>query len=186
MSTERFADIPDDKMTPEQRKVAEVLRASPRKGLPGPFHTLLRNPELCDRVRHLGDQVRYDNVLSAAMKEFVILIVARFWSAQFEWQAHKRLGLAAGLDPSIADAIAVGKRPPKMTDEESLLYDFVHQLVYDKDVSDKTYDDALARYGEKGLLDVICLAGYYGFVSHILNAKRYPIPEGTTPLAPLD
>jgi 4-carboxymuconolactone decarboxylase len=185
MPEQRLRDLSDAEMTPEQIKVAETLRASPRKGLPGPFHALLRSPELCDRVRHLGDYIRYENTLSPALRELVVLVVARFFTAQFEWQAHKKHGLAQGLDPSIPDAIALGKRPPKLSDEEALVYDFVHQLFHDKDVDDATYAKAIARYGEKGTLDMICLAGYYAFVSQILNAKRHPVPEGTTLLGPL-
>jgi 4-carboxymuconolactone decarboxylase len=183
--SERLADIPDAEMTPEQARVAATLRASPRKGLPGPFHALLRSPELCDRVRHLGDFIRYENTLSPALRELVVLVVARFFTAQFEWQAHKRHGIAAGLDPSIADAIERGERPPKLSDEEALVYDFVHQLFHDKDVEDATWVKAIARYGEKGTLDMICLAGYYAFVSQILNAKRHPLPAGVQPIAPL-
>lgn len=185
MSEARMRDIPDAEMTPEQHKVAEILRASPRKGLPGPFHALLRNPELCDRVRHLGDFIRYENTLSPALRELAVLIVARFFSAHYEWQAHKKHGIAAGLDPSIPDAIEAGKRPPKMSDDEALVYDFIHQLFHNKDVDDATYAKAMARYGEKGTLDMICMAGYYAFVSQILNAKRHPLPEGVKPLAPL-
>jgi 4-carboxymuconolactone decarboxylase len=184
--SQRMPDIPDAEMTPEQNKVADVLRASPRKGLPGPFHALLRNPELCDRVRNLGDFIRYENTLSPALRELVVLVVARFFSAHYEWQAHKKHGLAQGLDPSIPDAIAVGKRPPKLSEEEALVYDFTHQLFNDKDVDDATWAKAVARYGEKGTLDMICLAGYYAFVSQILNAKRHPLPADATPLPPLN
>jgi 4-carboxymuconolactone decarboxylase len=185
MAEQRMRDLADAEMTDAQKAVAETLRASPRKGLPGPFHALLRNPELCDRVRHLGDFIRYENTLTPAMRELVVLVVARFFDAQYEWQAHKRHGLAAGLDPSIPDAIEAGRRPPKLTEEEALIYDFIHQLFHDKDVDDATYAKAIARYGEKGTLDMVCLAGYYAFVSQILNAKRHPLPDGVKPIPPL-
>ncbi|HET9904561.1 MAG TPA: carboxymuconolactone decarboxylase family protein [Xanthobacteraceae bacterium] len=185
MPASRLPDLSDDEMTPAQRRVADALRSGPRKGLPGPFHALLRSPELCERVRLLGDYLRFETDLPPALRELAVLVVARFFNAHYEWQAHKRLGLAAGLDPSIPDAIERGERPPKLTSEQALVYDFVHQLFHAKDVDDATFEKAVARYGEKGTLELICLAGYYAFVSQILNAKRHPLPEGARPLPPL-
>lgn len=185
MPEERFKALSDAEMNADQQRVAKVLREGPRKGLPGPFHALLRSPDLADRVRTLGDYIRFGNSLPAAQRELVILMAARFWSAQYEWHAHRRISLEAGLDASIPEAIGEGKRPPKMSPDETLIYDFCYQLLYDKDVSDPTYEAALARFGERTVIDMICTAGYFSFVSLILNTKRYPIPEGATPLAPL-
>ena len=185
MTQTRFKPLSDDEMTPEQKAVAQTLLDGPRKGLPGPFHALLRSPDLADRVRALGDYVRFGNSLPATSRELVILLAARFWSAQYEWQAHRAIAIKAGLDPDIPAAIAEGRRPPKLSPDETLIYDFVHKLLHDKDVDDATYAAALERYGERTLLDIICIAGYFSFVSLILNAKRHPVPEGTVPLAPL-
>jgi 4-carboxymuconolactone decarboxylase len=185
MANDRFRNLADDEMTAEQKAVAETLRAGPRKGLPGPFHALLRSPDLADRVRHLGDYIRFGNSLSPALRELTILVVARFWMAQYEWQAHRRIAIEAGLDPSVAEAIADGKRPPKLSADEALVYDFMHDLVTAKDVSDKTYAAAIERFGEKTVLDMIATGGYFSFVSLILNAKRHPLPEGAVPLKPL-
>jgi 4-carboxymuconolactone decarboxylase len=180
----RFPNIDDAAMTPEQAKVAETLRASPRKGLPGPFHALLRSPDLAARVQGLGDYIRYGSSLPATLRELTIMIVARFWSAHYEWQAHRRIGIEAGLDPSIGDAIAEGRRPEKLSADEALVYDFMSELVTDKDVSDKTYAAAVARFGERTVLDMIATGGYFSFVSLILNAKRHPLPDGTQGLPP--
>ena len=146
---------------------------------------MLRSPDLADRVRALGDYIRYGSSLPPALRELVILIVARFWSAHYEWQAHRRIAIEAGLDASIAEAIAAGRRPEKLNADEALVYDFMSELVTDKDVSDKTYAAAITRFGERSVLDMIATGGYFSFVSLILNAKRHPLPEGAVPLAPL-
>ncbi|MCC7346016.1 MAG: carboxymuconolactone decarboxylase family protein [Variibacter sp.] len=185
MPNERFKALSDDEMNADQQRVAKILREGPRKGLPGPFHALLRSPDLADRIRQVGDYIRYGNSLSDALRELVILMAARYWSAQYEWQAHRRISQAAGLDPAIPDAIAAGKRPAKMAADEALIYDFCRELLYDKDVSDAVYEAALTRFGERTVLDIVCTAGYFSFVSLILNTKRYPIPPEATPLAPL-
>jgi 4-carboxymuconolactone decarboxylase len=150
--------------------------------LRGPFHALLRSPELADRVRHLGDFVRFESAVPAALRELAILLVARFWSAHYEWNAHRRHAAAAGLDPAIADAIEVGKRPAKLSADETIVYDLIAELLHDKDISDKTFEAAKARFGEQMMVELIGTAGYYGFVSLVLNASRTPVAEGGKPL----
>jgi 4-carboxymuconolactone decarboxylase len=185
MSQDRLANIPEANYTPEQRKVHDELVNGPRGGLRGPFGALMRSPDLADRVRQLGDYIRFGNSLSPALREFVILLTARFWTAQYEWYAHRKISAEAGLNPAHADAIEVGKRPANMSEDETVIYDFIHEVLYDKDVSDKSYAAAVARFGEKTVLDMLCTSGYFGFVSLILNTKRHPVPEGTKLLQPL-
>jgi 4-carboxymuconolactone decarboxylase len=177
----RFKPLSQHDMTLDQQRVAQAVASGPRGGLRGPFHALLRSPELADRVRHLGDYVRFESTVPAALRELAILLVARFWSAHYEWNAHRKHAAAAGLDPSIADAIEVGKRP-KLSADETLVYDLVTELLRDKDISDATFAAAMARFGEQTVIDLIGTAGYYGFVSLVLNANRTPVTEGGRPL----
>jgi 4-carboxymuconolactone decarboxylase len=136
-------------------------------------------------VRLLGDQVRFESSLPAPLRELAILVVARFWSAQYEWHAHRQHAVKAGLDPAIPDAIARGARPARLSPDEALVFELCAELLHDRDVSDKTFAAAIARFGETGVLELVGLAAYYGFVSLILNLNRTPIPEGATPLPPL-
>jgi 4-carboxymuconolactone decarboxylase len=178
----RFAPLSESDMTADQKRVAHLIANGPRGGLRGPFHALLRSPELADRVRHLGDFVRFESVFPSALRELAILVVAKFWSADYEWNAHRKHAVAAGLDPAIPAAIEAGRRPEKLTPDEALVYDLVSQLLVDKDISDATYDAAKTRFGERTIVELIGTAGYYGFVSLILNAARTPVPDGGTRL----
>ena len=185
MTGPRFKPIPPEQMTAEQKRVVQALTDGPRGGLRGPFPALLRIPALADRVRLLGDQVRFEGSLPAPLRELAILVVARFWSAQYEWYAHRQHAVKAGVDPSVPEAIAKGERPPRLSADEGLVYDVCVELLHDRDVSDKTFAAAVARFGETTVLELVSLAAYYGFVSLILNVNRTPIPEGATPLPPL-
>ena len=176
--SQRFKPLPQHDMTLDQQRVAQAVASGPRGGLRGPFHALLRSPELADRVRHLGDYVRFESMVPAALRELAILLVARFWSAHYEWNAHRKHAAAAGLDPSIADAIEMGLRPAKLTADETLVYDLVAELLHDRDISDATFAAAEARFGERMIVELIGTAGYYGFVSLVLNAARTPVTEG--------
>lgn len=183
--TERFKPLSLDEMTPEQRRMAENVLAGPRKGLRGPFSTFLYSPETGDYAQKLGAQVRFKNTLPEKLKELAILVVARFWTAQYEWYAHHKLALEAGLAPAIADAIAAGKRPATLADDERAVYDFCSELLASREVSDTTFAALRDRFGEKGVVDLICTMGYYCLVSMTLNVNRYPIPPEATPLKSL-
>ena len=180
--TSRFKQLDPAEMTPDQRKAYEGIVSGPRGGARGPFNALLRSPDLADKVQRVGEYVRFKSSLPARLNELAIIIVARHWSAQYEWYAHKKLALAAGLDAQIADAIAEGKRPAKMQDDEAAVYDFCTELHQTKSVSDATYKAALDKFGERGVMDLIGASGYYTMVSMVLNVDRYPLPEGVAPL----
>lgn len=183
--TERFKPLSLDEMTPDQRRMAENVLAGPRKALRGPFSTFLYSPETGDHAQKLGAQVRFKSSLPEKLKELAILVVARFWTAQFEWYAHHKLALEAGLDPAIADAIAEGKRPARLAPDEAAIYDFSSELLQTREVSDANFAAVKDRFGEKGVVDLICTMGYYCLVSMTLNVNRYPIPADATPLKKL-
>ena len=183
--TERFKPLSLDEMTPEQRRMAENVLAGPRKGMRGPFSTFVYSPETGDHAQKLGAQVRFKNSLPEKVKELAILLVARFWTAQYEWYAHRKLALEAGLDAAIAEAIADGKRPAKLSDEEAAVYDFCSELLATREVSDASFAAVKDRFGEKGVVDLICTMGYYCLVSMTLNVNRYPLPADATPLKKL-
>ena len=184
MSEPRFKPIPESQMDAEQRAAVAAICSGPRGSVRGPFHALLRSPVLTDRVRSLGDYIRFENSLPRALGELAIMVAARFWSAQYEWDAHPRLGREAGLDPSVADDIAEGRRPVALDADQSLVYDLCREILIDKDVSDATYAAAVARFGERGVVDLISTVGYYGMVSLVLNTARVALPADAQPLPP--
>jgi len=183
--TERFKPLSLEEMTPGQRRMAENLLSGPRKGMRGPFSALLYSPEIGDHAQKLGAEVRFQNSLPDPLKELAILVVARFWTAQFEWYAHRRLAIEAGLDAAITDAIAEGKRPARMSADERAVYDFASELLETREVSDATFAAVKDRFGEKGVVDLICTMGYYGLVSMTLNVNRYPLQHDAVPLKKL-
>ncbi len=177
-SPKRFAPIPLEEMTQEQKSAAEELINGPRGGIRGPFNALLRNPKLADRVRQLGDSIRFENSLPPALREFAILITARFWSARYEWHAHSKLALELGISQEAIDAIGVGEAPKNLPEDQELIYQFCTEILNDKDISDNTYAKAVSKFGELTVLDILATTAYFGFVSVILNAIRQPVPEG--------
>jgi len=180
----RMPPIPADKLTDEQKKaVADFIAA---RGEPtGPWIALLRSPEVMTRARGLSDYLRFKSVLPPKLSEFVILMTARQWTQNYEWNAHYKLALDGGLKPDIAKAIAEGRRPEHMTEDEEILYDFCMELQQNRSVSDATYARAVSKFKEQGVIDTVSLMGYYTLISMVLNTARAPLPAGVAPaLAP--
>jgi 4-carboxymuconolactone decarboxylase len=174
----RIPPIPLELMTPEQLVVANALIQSPRKRLSGPFNALLRKPVLADRVRQLGDSIRFENSLPDKLREFAISITARFWSAKYEWYIHSNLAVSLGIDQKIIDALGLLEEVSFADPDELLIYQFTQELLNTKEVSDDTYARVLDRFGEITVIDLTATIGYFGFVSVILNTVRVPLPEG--------
>jgi 4-carboxymuconolactone decarboxylase len=186
MNAQRFKPLSPAEMTPAQRRLAESILAGPRQSLSGPFGTFLYSPQTGDCAQKLGEQVRFRNSLPEKLKELAILIVARHWTAQYEWYAHQRLALVAGLDASIVAEIAAGRRPKALQPDETAIYDFCTELLKTKEVSDPAFKAVADRFGLPGVVDLICTLGYYGLVSMTLNVDRFPLPEGASPLKKLE
>jgi 4-carboxymuconolactone decarboxylase len=168
-------------MTEAQKKAADELISGRRGALIGPFHPLLRSPELMSRLQKTGEYLRFSNSIGPKLTELVILLTARDWAQQFEFNAHQPLGLRAGLKQELIAAIAEGRRPPGMADDEEIAYDFCTELHWNQGVSDTTYARAVKRFGEQGVIDMTGLTGYYTVLAMIMNVARTPLPDGVKP-----
>ena len=184
---DRFKPLTWDEMTPAQHKMMEDLFAGPRAGADGPFNVLLRSPEMGNIAQQFGASMRFNQSMPRKLNEMAIIITGRYWTAQYEWIAHKRAALAAGLSPAIVDAIALGTRPAGMQKDEDAVYTFCTELLNTKHVSDATFAMAKDAVGEKGVVDLMGVMSWYQMVSMMLNVDRYPLPNGAQPeLKPLN
>lgn len=183
---DRFKPLAYDQLTPEQKTLVEDLFAGERGGMNGPFNVLLRSPEMGDQAQKLGAQLRFHSSLEPRQRELAIIMTARAWTAQYEWYAHSRSALQAGISKTTVDAIAAGKRPPSLPPDEAVVYNFCDELIRTKQVSDPAFHAAVSKLGERGVVDLTALVGYYHLVSMLLNIDRYPLPDNAKPeLKPL-
>jgi len=177
---DRMPPIPKDKWSPELQKAA-----STRGGLVGPWIPLSRSPEVMGLMMDMRSHVANRSLLSPALTEIPILIAAREWTQQFEWNAHEGIAMKAGLKSEIINAIKEGRRPRQMTEQEESLYDLCMELQRTKSVSDATYDRALkALGGEDKIVEAVALQGYYALLAMVMNTARTPLPQGRTPPLP--
>jgi 4-carboxymuconolactone decarboxylase len=182
LAQDRMPPIPADKLTPAQKKAVELLTATPRgaAGPTGPFIPLLRSPELMNRLQAVGEYLRFHNSVPQKLVEMAIIISARQFAQQYEWDSHYPLALKAGLAADTANAIAAGRRPETLTPDEEVAYNFVAELLQNKSVSDPTYAKMMSKFGEQGVIDTAGLVGYYSTLAMILNVARTPGQPGST------
>jgi len=176
MAGERLPTIDPSQYTADQKQAADEFLAARKVPVFGPFEPLMYSPQLMTQSRSMGDYLRYKSAIGNVLSEFIILLTAREWTQDYEWYVHHPLALKAGVKPDVAAAIAEGRRPSGMTDDEELVYAYVTELQKFHQVSDPTYDRARARFGDKGVVDIGGIVGYYTLLAIELNAARYPIP----------
>jgi alkylhydroperoxidase family enzyme len=137
-------------------------------------------------VRSSARPSRFKSSLPQRLYELAILVTARQWTAQYEWQAHHRSALQAGpqrFDLRCHRGRAAADGHEK---DEEAVYNFVSELLNTKQVSDATFNAAKSAFGERGVVDIIAVTGWYNIVSMMLNVDRYPVLDGTQPeLKPL-
>lgn len=184
--TNRMPPIAPEKMTEAQKKAVSDIIAGPRGHLVGPFIPLLRSPDFMGRLQRTGEYLRFNSALAPRLVELAVLITARHWSQNFEWHHHRMLAEKAGLKTAVCDALAEARRPSGMADDETVVYDFLDELIRTRTVSDATWERANALFGERGIIDLIGVHGYYSLLAMILNASHAPLPDGAKPgLQPL-
>ena len=187
----RLPAITPAQATPEQKKVFDAITGSDRRqgrsleslldargGLAGPFNAWVHRPDLGDIIQRLGGRLRFRGTLPGAAREIAILTVGAKWMAEYEWWAHSAIARREGVSDETIDAIRRGERPPLSDPVEGAVYGFTSALLGAGRVDPTAYDEARARLGDGGLVELVTLAGYYTLVAFTLNAFEVPLPAG--------
>ena len=179
---ERLPIISPQLYDEEQKLAAEEFLEARKVPVFGPFEPLMHSPDVMNQARSMGDYLRYKSALGNTLSELVILITAREWTQDYEWFVHYPIALKAGIDADTADAIAEGRRPTNMSDDEEIVYNFSMELHRNKRVSDQTYQRAQQRFGNKGIVDLTGINAYYTLLAMQMNVAQYKVPEGAQKL----
>jgi 4-carboxymuconolactone decarboxylase len=165
-------------MDDAQRTVYEDIMSGKRGSIQGPFNPWLRSPELANRAQKLGEYCRFDTILGPKLTEIAILLTALHWKSQFEWYAHAQLAITAGHSKEAIATLKAGERPTFDSDKESMVFDYVQELIETGRTSDTTHLRAIEILGEQGVVELVGVVGYYMLVSLTLNAFHVPLPAG--------
>jgi 4-carboxymuconolactone decarboxylase len=172
----RFSEYTYEQLDGKQKAVADVMKQKTLSGIGGPNNVLLRSPALADNVMRFNDQLRYNTSVPLRLNELAILLVARQWNSQFEWALHVPAARKAGVAEAVINDLAEGRRPAAMQPDESIVYDFVTDLLTNKAVGDEVFAKAKAALGEQRVVDLIGVTGFYVMLAMVLNTAEIPVP----------
>ena len=172
----RFRPPAAGNLTVDQQRVADAITGGLRGEIPGPLLMWLLRPELADRAQRLGEYARYKTNLAPALSEIAILTVARYWSSEFEWHAHKQIALAAGVSPDVIESLRSHLPPRWQMPEQKVVNAFTKMLLETRRVTDDVYDRAVGALGQDGVVDLVGIVGYYSMISMTINVFDVPLP----------
>ena len=177
----RLPAIPEDQLTPEQRSLMSAIASGPRGTfkMSGPFFCYLHAPGFGELAQKLGAYCRFGTSIAPRLTEFAILTTAQFWKAHYEWAAHEPQALKAGVKPATIQALRAGREPSSAPKDERALYVFIKEVYATRRASDRAYKAAHAVVGDRGMVELVGLLGYYAMVAMTLNVFRMPVAEGT-------
>lgn len=182
---ERFPLLELDGLDDDQRRAIEpVLRYA--GGIDGPFNATLRSARLTETSFALGSYLLFETPFPRRLTEMAILIGARVSGSAFEWHAHEPRARQEGLAQEVCDALREGRRPPGLAEDEAALFDFGVELLTAPAVSDPTFERATVAFGERGVVDLTYLLGFYGMIALVLKMAEVHPPVGSRPLEPMD
>jgi len=175
--TMRLEKLSYEKLSPEQKTIWDEVVAGPRKKMHGPFFLWLHSPELLSRGEKLGLYARFHSSLPPRLSELCILIMASHWRCAGEWIDHEPIAISQGVDAAALDALRRGKPATFGREDEIAAYELAQELLATREVSDATYAKAKSALGERGVLDIIAVLGYYSLIAMSMKTFAQK-PEG--------
>jgi 4-carboxymuconolactone decarboxylase len=173
--------LPDPaRMSEAQRKVHDAIASGPRGRVEGPLAVWLNSADLANRAQALGEFCRFGSSLPPRLSELAILVMGSYWRAGFEWYIHAPIAASAGVPDAVITAIKAGETPVFVEPDAKAVHDFARELLENRNISDETYAFAHRLLGERGLVDLVGILGYYGLISMTIKAFRVPVPDGET------
>ena len=178
----RYAELPVDRMTPEQREGYRFLVDGPRGRLPGPYKVWVHNPKLVHAAAPLGQHFTPgQSSVSEREREIAVLVMTGRWHSAYPTAAHEKRWREVGLPAAAVEALVAGQPTSFADPREQVVYEMATALAGGRLVPQGLYDRAVALLGHEGVTDVIVLMGYYTAVSLTMNF--YAVPAGSPGLA---
>jgi 4-carboxymuconolactone decarboxylase len=170
-----------EEFEPQVRALGETIVKTRGGEIAGPWAHMLRSPKLAEKAAAYSDLFRTELSLPLNVVQLAIIMAARNMNAEFVWNAQSPRAKAAGVSEAAIEAIRAGKTPTFTDPKEKAVYDLFSELNKNKGVSDATYDAAVKALGEKGLIEVINVNGFYSIVATVVRTTGIEPPDGSHP-----
>ncbi|WP_108663369.1 carboxymuconolactone decarboxylase family protein [Acuticoccus kandeliae] len=177
----RVSDLDPERLDADQQRVYDAIAAGPRATVPAPLRIWLHSPHLAEHAQSLGAFCRYGTTLPPHLSELAILVMGAHWRANYEWQVHAPIAEASGVAPEIVEAIRAGVRPKIADLKAAAVYEFSQELLSRRAVSEATMALAKRELGERGVVELVGILGYYTLISMTIVAFEVPPIPGDVP-----
>lgn len=177
----RFSILSDTEMDDRQREMVIGFKNFSLNGMRGPFNMMLRSPEAAEKFQALGKYLRFNTGIDKRLVELLVLIHARIWNDQYEWELHAPRAMTAGLGKEIIEAIRQGSIPEKLSADEKAVFCYVLELEIKRKVTDATFVNASNQLGEKAITDIVFMIGQYTTISMALVVLEEVADEDLLP-----
>jgi 4-carboxymuconolactone decarboxylase len=176
----RLPKLSYEELAPRQKEVYDK-HVGRRNYVSGPYNVWLHSPELFEKVSAISNYMRFDCALPEKLREFGILVTARFWDAAYSWNAHVDKAVAAGIPEEVVRDLAAGRKPDFKADDERVYYDFAMEVLEKHFVSEKTFNEARSIFGDTALVDLIGSVGYFSMLQICLNSAEVDMHANREP-----
>ena len=184
----RFPAASRDSVPQEQVEAFDAIVALRNGVVPeqGPIAVQLHVPEIAQRGEVLRAYLRAEgSSLTDNVAELAMLTTARELDCQFIWHAHAAAGRRAGLSDALVDSLRDKQDLPELSGEESAVINYGREFFRTRRVSQPTFDAARAAFGERGLIELTNLMGYYSVLAFNINAFEQLPPPSDEPFLPV-
>jgi 4-carboxymuconolactone decarboxylase len=171
-SYERLAS----KMVPFADSVGFQTKTSDGR-LIGPFNPALYSPGVSAGFGDFMEAEATSTSLDNRVRQVVILTVGAVWNSPYELYAHSAEARHAGLPDEVIEALVAGQLPAQLSDDEKLAARFAQQLTAERRVDAALYAEAERAYGQRALVDLTLLVGFFHTTCALLNAFEIPAPS---------
>ncbi len=175
----RIQLVSPENMTAEQKALHDKIAGQRSVGqVRGPFAVGLHAPDIGERIGDMVHHLLSDTRVPHNLKELAIIVIAREYTAHYEWFIHAARAVRVGVAEEIVEAIRTRRTPDFSDDDERLVYDATLDMVRNRTLSQPLYDEIVARFGEPATVELVALIGFYVMIAVFLCAFDVDAPEG--------
>jgi 4-carboxymuconolactone decarboxylase len=168
----------DEALSPEQRRIRDSIAPERTGFAEGPLRIWLLSPQLADRAQALGAFCRFDTSLPLRLSELAILVAAAYWRSGYQWHVHAPIAIEAGVAEDTIEAIRIGEPAQFSRQDEATVYALSTELLEERRLSEASFEHAVHAFGLTGVVELVCILGYYGLVAMTLVGFDVAVPAG--------
>ena len=169
-------DVPDG----EKSAYDEFMKSRGSRPFAGPYALLLHMPEMAQRLEALRTYIRDEASVPQKLQELVMITMAREMDCAFIWYAHAAAARQAGIRDDIVDNIRDMKPLTNLDADELAVVHFTRELLQNRKVSQTTFDTAIKRFGQRGMMTLTNLVACYAVLAYNMNTYELEAPAHPT------